>query len=168
MYSSENENDLIVNDVVQTVRDYVGVQPDINEQKLKTCWWTAQELDVDRVLCKLEPNWMERCLNPVTVADKKLKRLLIPALSNYCYARALGRHQGTLTDGGYMVDKEATDLNTAKSSSNNFKADAEEFMTKVINFLASENPNTTTDTEAKAKLTPNVRVIGGEERRASN
>lgn len=168
MYNSENENDLIVNDVVQVVRDYVGVQPDINDQKLKSCWWTAQELDVDRVLCKIEPNWKERCLETATPADEKLKRLLVPALANYCYARALGRHQGTLTDGGYMVEKEATDLNTSKSASNNFKADAEEFMVKVINFISSENPNTSKDEDAKAKLTPSIRVIGGQEWRASN
>lgn len=165
MYNSENENQLIVDDVVQTLRDYVGVQPDINDQKIKACWLGAQNLDVERVIGQVA---IDRCLDPQTPADLKLKSLLIPALANYCYSRALKRFQGTLTDGGYHIEKEATDRNVAKSTALDFQADAETYMKKVIEFLAKENPNSTSESESNSKLTPSVRVIGGEERRASN
>lgn len=163
MYYAENENDIIVDDVVQALLDHVGIQPDINDQKIKASWLASQRLNVTKIVGR---SVIDRCLNPETPEDKELKRLLIPALANYTYSRCLSRFQGTLTDSGYHIDKEATDKNVAKSTSLDFFADADTYMEDVIEFLNKENPEG--EAEARAKLAPQIRVIGGGERRASN
>lgn len=164
MFDVRNENRIITQDVVQTLRDYVGVQPDINEQKIKAGWLIAQDLDVMRVV---GIDIIKRCVEPENEQDEILKFLVMQACSFYCYARLLKMFQGTLTEGGFHIEKEATDRNTAKSTALEFEATGDTYMTAVIGFLEDEDPKLKEKRLTK-KLAPTIRVIGGQERRASN
>lgn len=164
MFDPRNENRIITHDVVQTLRDYVGVQPDINEQKIKAGWLIAQDLDVMRVI-GIDP--IKRCLEPKNDADEMLKFIVLQACSFFCYARLLKMFQGMLTEGGFHIEKEATDRNTAKSTASEFEATGASYLKAVISFLEDENPKLK-EKDLDAKLTPTVRVFGGREYRASN
>lgn len=164
MYSSENENDLIVTDVVQVMLDAVGLQQDINEVKCKNSWLIAQEVDMERILDK---STFDRCRTPLTEQDNKLRRLVLKALSFYAYARLLKGNQGVFTDGGYTVEKEATNINATNSVYNYHYSLGDVYMTKIIDFLKLENPQLD-NTKLKTKLVPRIRKVGGREHRGSN
>ncbi len=164
MYSAENENDLIVSDVVQVLMDSVGIQQDINDVKCKVSWLLAQEVDAERVLTE---DVFTRVREPQNAQDKKLKRLVLKMLSFYTYSRMLKGFQGTFTDGGYQVEKEASDKNVTTSTANYHYSVAEVYATKVLDFLHTESPNTD-QSQQKNKMVPRVRTFGGKESRASN
>lgn len=164
MFSSDNENDLIVTDVVQTLLDCVGIQQDINDVKCKASWLLAQEIDAERVL---NEDVFARCREPQNDADNKLKRLVLKMLSFYTYSRLLKGNQGTFTDGGYQIEKEATDGKTTLATANYHYSVADVYLTKVLDFLKLETPDLD-QTQVKAKMVPRIRKFGGRESRGSN
>lgn len=169
MYTSQLENQLIISDIVDVMTQYVSIQLDIDETRVKAACIVAQNVDIRRLIGKVN---LERCqghedLDPVPEADANLKELIIPPLCYYTYSRLLLMFQGNYTDSGYTLESEETEArNAAKSVSKEMKGIAATLMEDVLEFLEKENPND--ETVDGAKRTPRVRVFGGKECRASN
>ena len=168
MYSSRNENRLIVTDICSVMQDYVSIQVDIDETKVKAAALIAQDLDITRIIGREN---VERCVEPDTgwpetevgVANQALRELVIPALCYYTYSRLLKGFQGTFTESGLSVEKDSTDTNVSKSQANEHQSIAEAYLQYAIDFLKAENPN---DVKVDVKkLTPSIRVFGGRENR---
>lgn len=162
MFNAHLENQLIRSDITDVMQDYVSIQIDIDNTKVKAAALVAQNVDLKRIIKKAG---LQRCVTPVTDADRELLELVIPAWCYFTYYRCLTMFQGTFTDSGYSTESEADDRNASKSVANNIKSIAETFMLDVMEFLDKENPNDKIDVR---KITPRVRVYGGQERRASN
>lgn len=166
MYNSKLENQLIYPDIVSVMGDYVGLQEDIDERSVKAAQLMAQNLDIKRIIGK---DNLDRVIEvegeEIEGADLELKELLTPSLCYYTYSRLLLNFQGTYTDSGYSNDELAATINEAKSVANQMKSAAEASMIFVTEFLKEEDSDTEADAE---KLTPNIRVFGGVENRASN
>ena len=161
MYNSGLENQLIVVDIADIMQDYVSLQPDIDEGKLKAAAIIAQKIDIQRLIGK---DNVQRAIEPQDEADNNLKGLLIPPLAYYTYSRLLKGFQGTFTDGGFTTETEADNRNSAKSVANEMHSIGDVFMQEVSDFLKAESPEEEID---KTKLAPNVRVFGGKESRES-
>ena len=166
MYSSRLENQLIFPDIADVMEQYVSIQRDIDEIRIKAASLIAQNIDIERVIgADNVARVIEKEGEVIEGADLELKNLLEAPLSYYTYSRLLLSFQGNYTDSGFEVDQLAVSRNEAKSVSKEMKGIGEAFMQKVIDFLEAENPNT----EASgSKLTPRIRVFGGRECRASN
>jgi len=162
MYNASLENNLISSDIVSLMADHCSIQLDIDETKIKSAAKVAQDLDLKRVI---KQENLDRCINPDGEADEELRDLVIPAWCYFTYARCLKMFQGTLTDGGYVVEGEAESRNAAKSAANEMSSIAEVYLASVVEFLEEEDPATEVTAE---NINPRVRVFGGEENRATN
>lgn len=163
MQSANLENSLILVDIADAMLDYVSIQPDIDETKVKAASLMAQKMDIQRLIGKTN---LERCINPQTEADDNLKDLIIPALCYFTQARLLKAFPGTFTESGYTKEELAENENTAKKVALEMSAAGETFMQDVFEFLETESPN---DENVKEEnLTPRIRVIGGKESFGSN
>jgi hypothetical protein len=165
MYSLDNQNSLIVEDMAQVMLDYASIQQDIDETKMNAAALIAQKLDIGKVIGK--PNLL-RCVDPQTASDTELRELVIHALCFYTYSRLLRMFAGTFTDSGYVISSEATDKNVAKSVALEYSAIAEVYLTEVLDFLKIENEGIEDELVRPEKLTSSIRVFGGVENRASN
>lgn len=166
MYSSVTENQLILPDIAAAMQDYVSIQLDIDDTKVKAGALVAQNIDIKRLIGKA--NLVRLVKQELTTKDRELKALIIPPLCYFTYSRCLLMFQGILTDSGYVIEgsNEAETRNAAKSVSKEMKGIAETFMQDVMEFLEEESPN---DREIKKEnMTPRIRVFGGKENRASN
>ena len=167
MYTSDLENKLIFPDIADQMQQYVSIQQDIDDTKVKAASLIAQSIDIERVIG--EDNLSRVVIsedNPtIEGEDLKLKQLLVAPLCYYTYSRLLISFHGSYTDSGYENDQLAAQRNEAKSVSKEMKGVAESFMVKVIDFLEKENPSEQIDSK---KLTPRIRVFGGKETRSSN
>lgn len=162
MYSSKLENQLIISDIADIMQDYVSIQLDIDNTKIKAAAIVAQNIDIKRVIGK---DNLDRCIEPSTDDDKDLLELLIPPLCYFTYYRCLKMFQGTFTDSGYTTETEAEERNTAKSVANEIKSIAETFMLEVVEYLREEDPETEVTTDNNHTR---IRVFGGCEARGSN
>lgn len=165
MYSSNLENQLILPDIADAMVDYVSLQIDIDERKIKSAALVAQNIDIKRLITKTN---LDRCIGQTESspqADKDLLALIIAPLCYFTYSRCLLMFQGVFTDSGYSIEDEGEARNAAKSVAKEMKGIAEDSMTAVIEFLQEEDPNTEAD---ETKLTPRIRTFGGKENRASN
>lgn len=166
MENADLEATLILPNIARAMLDYVSLQPDIDETKVRAASIVAQRIDIQRVIGKEN---IERCVGlEVTGEDLKLKNLVIPALCYFTHSRLLKMFQGTFTDGGYTIDKDSTDRGVTKSAANESSAIAETFLKDVVEFLEIEDgpiddPNVNGD-----KINPRIRSFGGREYRASN
>lgn len=171
MYDSTNENQLILNNIVDAMSDYVSIQLDIDDTKVKAAALVAQNLDIKKVIKKVN---VERCIEGVVTTksaeqvlkDKELRALVIPPLCYYTYSRCLLMFQGTFTDSGYTIEDEGEARNAAKSVAREMKAIADTFMDDVLEFL-EEEAETNEEVEPE-KLTARIRTFGGKENRGSN
>ena len=163
MFDSTLENSLIRKDISDVLADYVSIQPDIDESKVKAASIVAQKIDIKRLIG--QPN-IDRCIDPTVQADKDLTVLVVPALAYFTMYRLLKMFPGTFTDGGYMFDAEASDTSVTRSAANQMASIAEAFMEEVIDFLEDE----TEDDElvVPENLTPRIRSFGGKETRSDN
>lgn len=166
MYQSKLENQLIFPDIVDVLADYIPIQLDIDERRVKAASIIAQNVDVKRIIGKVN---LQRAIEKEGVEmsdeDKKLKELLEAPIAYYTYSRLLLTFHGNYTDSGFEVDELATTRNEAKSVSKEMKGIGEHYMQEVIEYLRVEDPDTEAD---EKKLTPRVRVFGGRECRGSN
>lgn len=162
MYNPILENQLIVVGIVDAMQDYCSIQANIDESKVKAAALIAQRLDIRRVI--KEDNF-QRCLDPQIESDHQLRELIIPALCYFTYARCLKLFHGVLTDGGYVIESEATDRGAAKAVANDMITIGEAFLQEAVDFIKSEDKQTTVTQQS---MTPSIRVFGGEEYRASN
>lgn len=166
MLDSTLENQLIIPDIADRMVDYVSIQIDIDERRVKAAAIIAQNIDIERIIG--EDNLKRAISNEneeLTGADLELRNLLIAPLCYYTYSRLLISFHGSYSDSGYENDELAAVRNEAKSVSKEMKSVGEAFMQKVIKFLEEEDPNTPAE---ESKLTPRVRVFGGRECRGSN
>lgn len=166
MYRGVNEIKLLRPDIADLLQDYVSIQVDIDEKRVKAAALIAQNVDIERVIGK---GVLDRfvCVDESELSEEDLKvyEYLIPAWCYFTYSRMLLMFHGSFSDSGFEVDNEATDRNIAKSVSKEHKSVAEHYMKSVIENL----PNTDSEKlNQKGKLTPRVRVFGGKERFASN
>lgn len=164
MFNVDLENSLIIVDIVDVMQDYVSIQPDIDETKVKAASIVAQKIDIKRLI---GADNVARCVDPAKDSeDEKLRTLLVPAISYFTYSRLLKMFPGVFTDSGYTFDSEASDINVTRTTANQMASIAEAFMESVFDFLEAE----TTDDEnvVKSNLTPRIRVFGGKEHRGSN
>lgn len=162
MYSANLENQLIVVGIVDALQDYCSIQANIDESKVKAAALIAQKLDIKRVI---KEEGLARCIDPQSEADHALRELVIPALCYFTYARCLKHFHGVFTDGGYVVEGEATDHGAAKSIANDMMAVGEAFLKEATDFMKLEEKPVIID---ESQITPRVRVFGGEEYRSSN
>lgn len=166
MYNSNLENKLISPDIRDLMSDYVSMQLDIDDTKIKAAALVAQELDIARVVQRVNLDRVigldEETADP---QDWELRELIIAPWCYYTYARCLLMFQGTFTDSGFAVESEAEARNAAKSVSNEMKSIGDTFLQKVIDFLQEEAPSSDVSND---KLSTRVRVFGGQENRASN
>lgn len=157
------ENKLIIVDIADRMLDYVNLQPDIDETKVKSASIIAQRIDIQRVIGAAN---VQRAIDPQDESDENLKQLLIPTICYFTYARLLKMFQGTYTESGLTIDKEATDIEISKKVANETSSVAEAFLVDVVDFLEEENSD---DENVDAtKIHPNIRVFGGQENRGSN
>lgn len=169
MYNQNNEKQLIIVDIAQSLIDWCSIQPDIDSSKIQAAEFIAQKVDLKRLIGEAN---VKRCIDPLNLddpppqADVELRELVIPALAYFTYSRLLRMFPGTFTDGGYIIDKEASDKGVTANVSNEYKAIAETFMEDVFTFLKTETPD---DKKVKKEnLTPSIRAFGGNEFRGSN
>jgi len=163
MYNVNLENKLIIVDITSAMLDYVALQSDIDETKIKSAAYQAQVVDIERVIG--EEN-VERARDPQTTEDENLRTALLPVICYFTYARLLKGFQGTYTESGYHLDTESTEAKEAKKVANEHASIAEVFLQKVIDFLEDENPDD--ENVDTAKMHPSIRIFGGQENRASN
>ena len=166
MLDSSLENQLIYPDIADLMIDYVSMQPDIDERRVKAACIIAQNIDIERIIG--EDNLLriiETDEHEAVDADEELKNLILAPLCYYTYSRLLLSFQGSYTDSGYGNEELVAARNEAKSVSKEMKSVGEAFMQKVIKFLDSESPSSKID---EGKLSPKIRVFGGEECRGSN
>jgi len=162
MFNSNLENQLIIVDIVDAMQDYVSIQIDIDETKVKAASIIAQNVDLKRIIKKEN---LDRCIDPQDTTDDELREMIIAPLCYFTYSRLLKGFQGTFTDGGFSTDAEADTRNLAKSQANEMSSIAETLLIDVVEWLQVEDPQAEVD---DARINPRVRVIGGEENRASN
>ena len=168
MYDVTLESRLISSDIADMMQDYVSIQLDIDNTKIKAAALVAQEIDIARVITKAN---LDRVIDldiydeSIPDADLSLRELLVAPWCYYTYARCLTMFQGTFTDSGYAVEAEAIDKDAAKAVANEMKSIGDSFMLLVTEFLEEEDESTLADDR---KLAPRIRVMGGEENRASN
>ena len=168
MYDVTLESRLISSDIADMMQDYVSIQLDIDNTKIKAAALVAQEIDIARVITKAN---LDRVIDldiydeSIPAADLSLRELLVALWCYYTYARCLTMFQGTFTDSGYTVESEAESRQAAKSVGQEMKAIGDSFMLLVVDYLEKENPDTEADDE---KLSPRIRTFGGVENRASN
>ena len=168
MYDISLEQKLISSDVAEIMQDYVSIQLDIDNTKIKAAALVAQSIDITRVITKEN---LDRVIGldiydeSIPAADLALRELILAPWCYYTYARCLTMFQGTFTDSGYATETEAESRNAAKSVGQEMKAIGDSFMLLVTDFLEKEDPNTKADDE---KLSSRIRTFGGKENRASN
>ncbi len=168
MYDVSLESRLISSDIGDMMQDYVSIQLDIDNTKIKAAALVAQEIDIARVITKAN---LDRVIDldiydeSIPEADLSLRELLVAPWCYYTYARCLTMFQGTFTDSGYAVEAEAIDKDAAKAVANEMKSIGDSFMLLVTEFLEKEDESTLADDR---KLAPRIRVMGGQENRASN
>jgi hypothetical protein len=165
MYNALLENQLISPDIANLMQDYTSMQIDIDNAKVKAAALVAQRIDLTRLIGAAN---VLRCVGITEAsdpADIALYELVVAPWCYFTYSRCLKMFQGTFTDSGYTTEVEAEARGVATSVSNEMKGIAETFMIAVIEFLDLETPNTPIDS---TKLTPRIRVFGGEENRGSN
>jgi hypothetical protein len=168
MYNASLENRLISSDIADIMGDYVSIQMDIDNAKIKAASLVAQEIDITRVITKVNLDRVVGLdINDSTIPeqDLALRELILAPWCYYTYARCLTMFQGTFTDSGYAVETEALGVNAAKSVSAEMKSIGDTFMLLVTEFLEKENPNTDADDR---KLSSRIRTFGGRENRSSN
>jgi len=163
MLNTTLENQLILIDIADVMADYVSLQLDIDDTKVKAAAIIAQNIDIKRLIGNTN---LQRCINPSTSEDNALRDLIVAPLCYFTYSRLIKSFQGTFTDSGYITESESVDRNIAKSTANEMSTIAETLMEEVITFLEAEDSN---DTKVKGEdINPRIRVFGGEENRASN
>jgi hypothetical protein len=168
MYDISLENKLISSDIAEIMQDYVSIQLDIDNTKIKAAALVAQSIYITRIITKAN---LDRVVGldiydeSIPEADLSLRELILAPWCYYTYARCLTMFQGTFTDSGYATETEAESRNAAKSVAQEMKAIGDSFMLMVTEFLEEEDPNTEADDR---KISPRIKTFGGKENRASN
>ena len=162
MYDIRLEEQLLFPDIADRLSDYVGIQLDADDTRIKSASLMAQNLDIKRIIGK--DNWL-RCFEEQETFDEIFYELVTPALMYYTYARLIKLFQGNYTDSGYAIEAEVESLSAVKSASHDYMAVAETYMQEVIQFIEDEKTEINIEPQ---QFIQRVRSFGGQEKRASN
>lgn len=162
MYNPELELSLLLPDIADRLSDYVGIQLDVDDTRIKAACLVAQDLDIKFVITN--DNW-DRCFedtneNEDVEYSEDLYKLVIPALCYFTYSRLVSMMQGSYSDSGMSVEAGALSIGEAKSASKQYRAIGETYLGKVVDWLEGED-TTTEATMDKSIL--RVRAFGGSE-----
>ena len=163
MYNAQNELALLLPDIADRMADYVGIQLDVDDTRVKAACLVAQDLDISFVITK--DNW-SRCFEEVDGVEnakfsETLYDLIIPVVCFFTYSRLVSMMQGNYTDSGMSVEEGALSINEAKSASKQYRAIGESYLGQVVKWLEEENSSTEATME---KSILRVRSFGGDER----
>ena len=163
MYNAQNELALLMPDIADRMADYVGIQLDVDDTRVKAACLVAQDLDISFVITK--DNW-NRCFEEIdgvtnTSFSEPLYDLIIPVVCFFTYSRLVAMMQGNYTDSGMSVEEGALSINEAKSASKQYRAIGESYLGQVVDYLENENSSTKATMD---KSVMRVRSIGGDER----
>lgn len=182
MYNSKLEQRIILPDMESVLADYVSIQLDIDNTRIKAAQNMAMNIDLKKTIGQSN---LDRCVKvgqllydtsmsidelpvmpaeptaTITQADKNLFELVVPALCHYTYSRLLTHFHGSYTESGWTQEEFAEARAEARSIGKENKGVAAVYMTEVIEFINAEAG--TVEQINDDKLTPRVRVIGGKE-----
>lgn len=163
MYNPQNELALLLPDISDRMTDFVGIQLDVEDTRIKASCLVAQDLDIKFVIT--DANW-NRCFEEIdgeTNPDysEALYDLIIPVVCFFTYSRLVSMMQGNYTDSGMSVEEGALSINEAKSAAKQYRAIGESYLGKVVDWLEAENGSTEATMD---KSVLRVRSFGGEER----
>tara|TARA_R110002050_G_scaffold110487_1_gene222792 strand:- start:1223 stop:1753 length:531 start_codon:yes stop_codon:yes gene_type:complete len=162
MYNSKLENSLLLPDISSRLTDFVGIQLDVGDTRVKSACLIAQDLDVKKVIGA--DNW-QRCFEDDENYSEDLFDLVVPALSFLTYSRLVALMQGNYTDSGMSVEEGALSIDEAKSASTQYRAIGESYLGEVVDFLKAENPSSSASMD---KSVLRIRSFGGDEGRGTN
>jgi hypothetical protein len=163
MYNQENELALLLPDIADRLSDYVGIQLDVEDTRIKAASLVAQDLDIKFVITDDNFN---RCFEEIDGEtnddyDKDLFKLIVPTLCFFTYARVVSMMQGSYTDSGMSVEEGALSINEAKSASKQYRSIGESYLEKVVEWLEDEDSSTEATMD---KSVLRIRSFGGQER----
>ena len=163
MYNPENEIALLLPDIADRLSDYVGIQLDVEDTRIKAACLVAQDLDVKFVIT--DDNF-DRCFEEVDGEtnddyEEDLFKLVVPTLCFFTYARLVAMMQGSYSDSGMSVEEGALSINEAKAASKQYRAIGETYLEKVVEWLEDEDSSTEATMD---KSVLRIRSFGGEER----
>ncbi len=163
MYNPQNELSLLLPDISERLTDYVGIQLDVDDTRIKAAALIAQDLDIKLVIT--DDNW-DRCFedtndNEDVEYSEDLYDLVVPTLCFFTYSRLVQHMQGSYTDSGMTVEEGALSMNEAKSASKQYRAIGESYLGKVVEWLEDENSATEATMDNSVLR---VRSFGGQER----
>ena len=162
MYNSKLENSLLLPDISDRLTDFVGIQLDVDDTRVKSASLIAQDLDVKKVIGA--ENW-QRCFEDDENFSEDLFDLVVPALCFLTYSRLVALMQGNYTDSGMSVEEGALSIDEAKSASTQYRAIGESYLGEVVDFLKNENPSSSASMD---KSVLRIRSFGGDEGRGTN
>ena len=159
MFDSNLENELIVRNIADVLIDYIPVQLDIDDPKLKRSQKLAIDMNLTQFMSKEN---ILRCIDQdedSSEADKNLLKLVVPPLCHFTYMWLLKYNQGSIYESGYAVEPGAASPEEAKNAYSLAESIGKQYMSDVVEFLEKENPNTKSEKEER----PRVRTFGGDE-----
>ena len=165
MYNPQNELALLLPDIADRLTDYVGIQLDVDDTRVKAACLVAQDLDVKFVIT--DDNW-DRCFedtndNEDVEYSEDLYDLVVPTLCFFTYARLVAMMQGNYTNSGLTVEEEALSINEARSAAKQYRSIGEAYLQKVVTWLEAEDSSTEATMD---KSILRVRSFGGQERQS--
>jgi hypothetical protein len=132
MYNSNSDEKLISVDIVEIMHEKCSVQMDIGEDRIKASALIAQDLDLGSVMTD---DQISRSRDPDGEKDNALRDLVIPAWCFYTYARCIALNIGSFTESGYVVDKDAKDMEILEKTEKSIVSIAHRYLDKVNEFL---------------------------------
>lgn len=157
------QDKLILSDIRENMLDYVSIQEDIDEDKLQSAMFLAQNVDLKKLIGK---DNIERCINPTTDQNIALKELVTPPLCYYAYSHLLTKFHASYTESGMTIEEVASTISEAKRVADELRSAARVFMDDVFEFFEEEGDPE--DKVKEEKIMPKIFIAGGEERRGSN
>lgn len=162
MYDIKLEDQLLFPDIGDRLSDYVGIQLDADDTRIKSACLMAQNLDIKRIIGK---EYWDKCFEGNEEFNEEFFDIVTPALMYYTYARLIKLFQGNYTDSGYSIEGEVESLQATRTASKDYMAIAEVYMQEVISFIEGEKKELQIQPE---EFIQRVRSFGGKENRASN
>ena len=156
--------DLIIDDIVTEMKNYVPIQPDIDPSNIMAAELQAQNLDIKRIVKK---DILNRMINPVEAYDLLLVDAVTAPLCYFTFSRLYLGFDMSYADGGADTETDKDVFGKVKEQGNYWKSIAIEAMGDLIDLIEDEHEGDNKQID-ESKMVSRIRVIGGHENRASN